>query len=246
MIGFIYAAFAGLSLGLIGGGGSILIVPILVYSFKFDSKLSVALSLATVGCASIVGVIRHTRQKNINFKIAIIFILLAAPGTLFGTYISQFISNTSQMSFFAIVMGTAAIFMLRKKNENVSSEVRVKIPAIAFSSFFVGILTGLIGVGGGFLIVPALMAFTGMKIKNAIGTSILIISINSLIGFSSYINQITIPWLFLGQVILAMVVGILIGLSLSEKIPQSILKRIFAIFLLVMAIYIISKNFYGL
>ena len=243
MIGYIYAVFAGLSLGLIGGGGSILIVPILVYSFNFDSKISVALSLATVGTASLVGVYRHTKLKNIDFKIAILFIIFAIPGTFFGTYLSKLISGTTQLTFFSIVMAFAAVFMLRKKKDLEVKLVEIKLPFVILSSFFVGTMTGLIGVGGGFLIVPALMLFTGLKIKRAIGTSILIICVNSLIGFTSYINHIEIPWIFLSKITTAMIVGVLIGLKLSDRVPQATLKKVFAIFLILMAAFIISKNF---
>lgn len=242
MIAYILAGLVGLSLGLLGGGGSILTVPILVYALNMDPKLSIALSLAIVGTTTLFGVYEHYRHKNIKFKLAFLFGGFAIPGTFLGSYLSQFISGNTQLIIFAIVMMTAAIFMFKGKKEVTNENQNFNYPLIIISGLFVGVMTGLIGVGGGFLIVPALMFFTKTQMRQAVGTSLLIISINSFFGFMSYIQLITIPWLFLIKFTVSSILGILIGARLANKVPQEKLKKIFAIFLVVMGIFILYKN----
>ena len=247
MLGYLLAGVAGISLGLLGGGGSILTVPILVYVLHIDSKIAVALSLAIVGISALAGVIGHYRNGNINLKLAIVFGGFALPGTFIGAQISRYISGTTQLIIFASIMIIAASFMLRGRKALEESDVKLKeinYPLISISALGVGVITGLIGVGGGFLIVPALMFFTGISIKKAVGTSLFIIAFNSIFGFASYLNIVDVPWVFLGKFTSASVLGILIGTRLVNYIPQALLKRIFAIFLIIMGMMILYKNIY--
>ncbi|MAX67291.1 MAG: sulfite exporter TauE/SafE family protein [Bacteriovoracaceae bacterium] len=245
MIGFLLATLIGLSLGLLGGGGSILTVPILVYAMGMDPKLSIALSLAIVGATSLLGVFGHFKAKNIDIKIALIFGPVAMAGTFLGAKLSQFLSGQAQLIFFAIIMLLASVFMLKNKKQEQEEENENKplnIPLIIGEGIFVGIITGLVGVGGGFLIVPALVLLAGLNMKKAVGTSLLIISMKSFAGFIGYLGLVEIPWSFLAQFILFSGVGILLGTYLVRFISQNKLKKAFAIFLIFMGIFILYKN----
>ena len=246
MLALFLAAVAGLSLGLLGGGGSILTVPILIYAAGMPTKSAVAMSLAVVGIATIFGVLGHHKSGNISYKTAFIFILTAIPSTFIGSYLSQFISGNMQLIIFSIVMIMAASFMLKGRKEVNAEQMKTSYPLTLLSGFVVGTMTGLIGVGGGFLIVPSLMYFTGTDMKKSVGTSLFIISINSLFGFISYIGKVEIDWIFMLKFTLSSILGILIGSKLVKFIPQKLLKKAFAIFLIVMGNFIFIKNYSGI
>ena len=243
MLGYFLAVLIGLSLGLLGGGGSILTVPILVYALNIDAKTSIALSLAIVAVTSLIGVFGHIRNKNIDFKVAGIFTPSAMIGTFLGAKLSAYISGQVQLIAFSIIMLIAAIFMIKNnRKDEVSAPEKVEIENIKLKYFMiiaeglvVGIITGLVGVGGGFLIVPALVLMTGISMKRAIGTSLLS-------GFIGYIGIVEIPWLFLLKFTLFSGAGILVGSYLVKFISQKRLKSSFAIFLIFMGIYILYKN----
>lgn len=243
MLGYFLATLIGLSLGLLGGGGSILTVPILVYAMGMDAKLSIALSLAIVAVTSLIGVWGHYKNKNVDIKISAVFAPVAMLGTFIGAKLSAFISGQTQLILFAIIMLLASYFMLRPaKVQEQKQHDKMNIPLIALEGIVVGIITGLVGVGGGFLIVPALVLLGGIDMKKAVGTSLLIISLKSFSGFAGYVTMIDIPWVFLAKFILFSGVGILIGSYLVKFIPQDKLKKAFAIFLIVMGIFILYKN----
>lgn len=236
------AILVGLSLGLLGGGGSVLTVPILVYSAQLPAKEAIGMSLAIVGITTIIGSISHYKNKNINIKLALIFSSFAIPGTFLGTYLGTLISGDMQLLIFAIVMILAASFMFKGRKEIEDKDNQVNYPLTVLSSFFVGTMTGLIGVGGGFLIVPALMFFTKTDMRRSVGTSLVIISINSFFGFISYMQIIQIKWDILIQFVIASIIGILIGSALVHKIPQAKLKKAFAVFLIIMGAIGIFKH----
>lgn len=246
MLGYSLATLIGLSLGLMGGGGSILTVPILVYAMDMDPKLSIALSLAIVGATSLIGVYGHAKNKNIDLRTAMVFGPFAMGGTFLGAKLSQFMSGQAQLILFAFIMLLASVFMLRKKKGEGENEEehpkKLNIPLIAAEGIFVGIVTGLVGVGGGFLIVPALVLLSGLSMKRAVGTSLLIISLKSFAGFAGYIGLVEIPWAFLAKFTAFSGVGILIGSNLVKYVSQQKLKKAFAIFLIVMGIFILYKN----
>ena len=242
MLGYTLAIFTGLTLGLLGGGGSVLTVPILVYVFKIDPKTAIALSLAIVGISALVAAYKYYHQKSIAIKQALFFILTATPGTLFGSYLSQFFSGNTQLIFFAFIMIQASIFMIRGTTTHVSKVNDSRKWHLALSGFGVGIITGLVGVGGGFLIVPSLIYFNGLQTKKAIGSSLFIIVINSAIGFISYINIVEIPWLTLLNFTIFTIIGIFIGVSLSNRVPQHLLKKIFGIFLILVSFFILYMD----
>ena len=179
IIGYLLATLIGFSLGIMGRGGSILTVPILVYVLKMDPKLSIALSLAIVGITSLVGVFNHFRAKNINLKVAALFAPFAMVGTFLGAKISKFMTGEVQLILFAIIMLMASVLMIKGRKEAEEEEKEIKIPLLGAQAIVVGIVTGLVGVGGGFLIVPALVLLTGLSMKRAVGTSLFIIALNS-------------------------------------------------------------------
>ncbi|MBC75969.1 MAG: permease [Halobacteriovoraceae bacterium] len=244
MLGYFLATLIGLSLGLLGGGGSILTVPILVYAMNMDAKLSIALSLAIVAVTSLIGVWSHYKNGNVDLKVAAVFAPVAMIGTFLGAKLSSFMSGQVQLILFAAIMLLASFFMLRPKKERAedSQSKEMNIPLIAIEGLIVGVVTGLVGVGGGFLIVPALALLGGVEMKKAVGTSLLIISLKSFSGFAGYATMIDIPWAFLGKFILFSGVGIIIGSGLVKHISQDKLKKAFAVFLIVMGIFILYKN----
>ncbi len=246
MLGYFLATLIGLSLGLLGGGGSILTVPILVYALKMDAKVSIALSLAIVGITSLFGVFRHYKEGNVDLKVAAIFGPIAMFGTFIGAKLSRFLSSQIQLILFALIMIIASYFMLKSKETPADSEStiikKLNIPLIAIEGIVVGVITGLVGVGGGFLIVPALVLLAGISMKKAVGTSLLIISMKSFAGFIGYIGLVEIPWIFLSKFTFASIFGIFIGSSLVSYVPQDVLKKVFALFLIIMGVFILYKN----
>lgn len=232
-----------------GGGGSILTVPILVYVLEMDPKVAIALSLAIVGLTSLIGIYGHYKNGNINFKIAALFAPFAMIGTFSGAKISVYLSGQAQLILFSIIMILAAIFMFKNArktapNNEIEEETAAQLNyiVIAMQGIVIGIVTGLVGVGGGFLIVPALVLLTKIPMKKALGTSLVIIALNSLSGFTGYLGQVNIPWQFLFIFSAFSGGGILVGTKLVKYVSQKQLKLGFSIFLLLMGAYIIYKN----
>lgn len=249
VIGHILAIGIGLSLGLIGGGGSILAVPILVYVMGVSSKAAIAMSLVIVGSVSIIGAIPHWKQGNVNFKTAIIFTPAAMVGAYLGARITAlpFISDTFQLVCFGIVMAIASILMIRKDSDfkQVAKSSHPNFPqslAISAEGLGVGILTGFVGVGGGFLIIPALVLLGGIPIKEAIGTSLLIIAAKSASGFLGYVNQVAIDWNLIISFTIAASAGTLLGAYLSKYINAKQLQKGFGYFVLAVAMFILIKR----
>lgn len=259
MAGYIASLVIGISLGLIGGGGSILTVPVLVYLFGIEPVLATAYSLFIVGASSLIGVIPKYRQGLVNIKTAIIFgipsiaavfatrkfIVPLIPAEVFQ--IGDFVITKSilMMLLFAVLMVFASVSMIREKsknNEDVHEKQKFNYPVILLEGTVVGILTGLVGAGGGFLIIPALVLLSKLPMKQAVGTSLLIIAAKSLIGFTGDISNYTMDWRLLGIVTALAIAGIFIGNQLSKKIDGHKLKKGFGWFVLIMGIYIIAKE----
>lgn len=235
----------GLSLGLLGGGGSILTVPVFVYVLGFGAKESIAMSLAAVGAVSVLGAMAHWRAGNVKWRIAGIFSVFAMAGTYLGARLAVFFSGTAQLLLFAVVMLVAAFFMLKPPTRSaVTSKSPDHLPIhwIALEGIAVGVLTGLVGVGGGFLIVPALVLLGRVPMKHAIGTSLVIIALKSAAGFVGYMGQVSVDWSFISPFIAVAMLGILLGSRLVHYVPQRALQRVFAAFLLVMGTAILYSN----
>lgn len=262
ILGFILAAIVGISLGLIGSGGSILTVPILVYVLGTDPVLATAYSLFIVGITSLVGGAQSAIQKRVDFKTVLIFgipsvatvyatrmwLVPMIPQELFSIGSLEITKPIALMLLFALVMILASVSMIRPgKNIDAGEDVPLtyNYPFILLEGAGVGLLTGLVGAGGGFLIIPALVILARMPMKLAVGTSLFIIAGKSLIGFIGDLqgSQI-IDWKVLGSFSAFAIVGIFIGILLSKKIPGDRLKKAFGWFVLIMGIYIIIKEIF--
>lgn len=258
IFGYIGAVFIGLTLGLIGGGGSILTVPVLVYLFGLDPVISTAYSLFIVGLTALAGAISYMKQKLVDYKATIVFAIPAfiavfltrkflvpwIPETIFS--INEFIVTKSLfiMVLFALLMLASSFSMIKKtKKEESLKPQSFNYPLITIEGFVVGVLTGLVGAGGGFLIIPALVVLAKLPMKMAVGTSLLIIAVKSLIGFLGDLNNFEIDWIFLSSISVITIIGIIGGSYLSKFISAAKLKPAFGWFVLVMGFYILIKEF---
>jgi uncharacterized protein len=252
-IGHVLAAFIGLSLGLIGGGGSILALPILVYVMGVPLKPAVAMTLVIVGTVSLLGVIPHWRAGNVNLKEAALFGPATMVGAFLGARLAGLVTDTFQMLLFAAVMLIAAALMLRDKKALVPTgtlEEGVYVEPVCKYCWLwlltegvaVGVLTGLVGVGGGFAVVPALVLLGNTSMKEAIGTSLLIIALNSVTGFLGYLGHVDLNWGLMGSFIVAASLGTMGGAYLSQFGQASQLRKGFAFFLLAMGAFILFQN----
>lgn len=255
ILGYFGALVIGVVLGLIGGGGSILTVPVLVYLLAINPVTATAYSLFVVGAASLVGAFKNMQKKLIDFRTAIVFsipafiavyatrkwMVPAIPESLFSIGEFEITKNIGIMLFFAIIMILASISMIRgngkKKPKN--EAIRYNYPLIIIEGIVVGVLTGIVGAGGGFLIIPALVLLAKLPMKKAVATSLLIIAIKSLIGFIGDVQNMDINWVFLAIFTGLSVVGMFIGIYLNKFIDGKKLKKGFGWFVLLMGIYIV-------
>ncbi len=260
MIAYMLAVLTGIILGVLGGGGSMMILPIFVYILQLDPPLAVVYSLFVVGLASLIGASAHFRIGNVHLRTALIFglpsiasviitrkiVLPNIPDVLIDFSWFHLDKNTFLLSFFAFMMLFAAYFMLTDKNQQVKENKKAQsgFGALAFEGIVVGFVTALVGAGGGFLIIPALLYFARLPIKRAIGTSLTIIALNSLIGFASSASQFKLDWVFLLIFSGITSVGILVGTQLSKKIGGQRLKKAFAVMVLLLGTFIVVKEFF--
>jgi uncharacterized membrane protein YfcA len=245
ILGLALATLIGLSLGLLGGGGSILTVPIFVYVLGFEAKTAIAMSLAVVGATSAVGAVGHWRAGNVNMRVAAIFGVFAMGGTYLGARLAVYFSGAAQLTLFAAVMLAAAWFMFRPprlRDAGAENPPPMSLVLIVVEGLAVGVLTGLVGVGGGFLIVPALVLLGGVPMKEAVGTSLLVIALKSAAGFAGYLGQVEVDWPFMSLFTLMAVLGIALGTYLVRFVPQHALRRAFAVFLVLMGSLILYQN----
>lgn len=259
IIGFAAAILIGISLGLIGGGGSILTVPVLVYILGVNPVLATAYSLFVVGSTSLVGAVTYMKKGLVNYKTALVFaipsfiavfltrkfLVPALPDPLFTLGEAIITKNIGIMVFFALIMLAASYSMITVKkcvDCDEDEAVVFNFPMIALEGSVVGVITGIVGAGGGFLIIPALVLLAKLPMKMAVGTSLLIIAAKSLIGFLGDLSTQTIDWQLLLIFTALSIVGIFIGSALSKKINEKVLKTGFGWFVLIMGIYIITKE----
>lgn len=244
ILGLSLAVVIGLSLGLLGGGGSILTVPVLVYALGFGAKEAIVMSLAIVGVTSLFGAVGHWRAGNVNLRVAAIFGSVAMGGTYLGARLAVFFSGTAQLILFAVVMLAAAYFMYRDGRPVMTHSGSGKMPVVLIvaEGLAVGVLTGLVGVGGGFLIVPALVVFGGVAMKEAVGTSLLVIALKAAAGLLGYLGQVDVSWGFVAIFTAAAIAGSVGGTYLVRFIPSGALRKGFAVFLVLMGAFILFEN----
>ncbi|MFT3846356.1 MAG: sulfite exporter TauE/SafE family protein [Lacibacter sp.] len=258
IIGYIAAILIGLSLGLTGGGGSILTVPVLVYLFGIEPVLATGYSLFIVGATSFAGGVRAYMYKQVDFRavslfgipsiftifIARHFILPVIPDTI-NIFSFSLQKGSFLMIVFALLMLAASYFMMVPRKEEVREDAddkQYKSIALLVPGLFVGLLTGLLGAGGGFMIIPALVLILQLPMKKAIGTSLHIIAINSLFGFLFSLNQYSFNWKLLFIVTILAIAGVVAGTWFSKRIENKTLRKVFGWFVLAMGFYILVKE----
>tara|TARA_B110000003_G_scaffold73550_1_gene74965 strand:- start:6439 stop:7233 length:795 start_codon:yes stop_codon:yes gene_type:complete len=257
LLGYFGALIIGLVVGLFGGGGSILAVPIFVYLFHLNPILATSYSLFVVGFSAAAGTIINIKKKLIDYRIAIIFsfpalfsvfvvrryLISSLPEVILDTGSIYITTKMALMLLFSIVILLSSFSMLKKNKAVIAQKLNnTNYSLLLITGSVVGVLTGLIGAGGGFIIVPALVFFAGLKIKQAVATSLVIITCNALFGFLSDITQVNIDWFFLTSITLISVLGIVLGSYLSNFINDMSLKKNFARFILLIALMIICNE----
>lgn len=251
ILSWIGALLVGISLGLLGSGGSILTVPVLIYLAGEQEKVAIAESLGIVGAISLAGFIPYAFKKQVHWRSVILFGIPAMAGTYGGAMIAGYVSGTFQLILFASVMIVASVMMFRDKKKQVESMRQTHVVhawwKLMVEGIAVGVLTGLVGVGGGFLIVPALVLLGGLPMNLAIGTSLLIIALKSFSGFFKYMEvleklDLSMDWQLILVFSLIGAVGSFVGKTVGGKISSDRLKKGFAVFLVLMGSYIIYMN----
>ncbi len=259
IIGYIVSVFIGFLLGLLGGGGSILSIPILVYLFNTEPVLASAYSLFIVGATSLAGAIPKYRDHLVNIKTGILFgipsiitifstrkwIVPSIPNVVYQTQSFTITKRILLLGIFALLMLLASIPMIRGRRERKNKGEHFYIIPVILEGIVIGFLTGLVGAGGGFLIIPALVILTGLPMKTASGTSLFIIAINSLIGFTGDLLNTAMNWPFLLSVTVIAIIGVHFGNVYSRKIPGVKLRKVFGWFTLAMGSWILFKELSG-
>lgn len=238
----ILALAMGAVLGLLGGGGSILTVPILAYVAGMEPGEAIAASLVVVGITSLVGAMNHARRGNIDWTTGIVFGGVAMVGAFVGGRLAVYLPGWLLLSLFAGLMVTTALVMLKKKEGRSESRGRAGLPLIAVEGFVVGAVTGLVGAGGGFLVVPALVLLGGLSMHKAIGTSLLVIAMKSAAGAAGHLSHVDLDWTLTAVVAAFAVLGTFVGARYSARIPASTLRISFAWFVLAMGSLILAKE----
>ncbi|TLU98209.1 sulfite exporter TauE/SafE family protein [Dyadobacter luticola] len=256
---YLASIFIGISLGLIGGGGSILTVPVLVYLFGISPLVSTSYSLFIVGSTSLMGAFTYYRNGQINLRTAALFgtisittvyltrkfLMPIVPDNLFQIGTFTMTEALLTMILFALLMVAASMGMIReteKKPGCLNCNLKSNVIRLVLSSIGIGLTTGLLGAGGGFLLIPTLVLIMGMPMREAVGTSLLIIALNSLIGFLGDLGHFEMDWPFLFKVTTIALSGIIVGTWLSKRLASSQLKKGFGWFVLVMGLFIITKE----
>jgi uncharacterized protein len=238
LAGLALGLVVGVVMGLLGGGGSILAFPIFLYVFHVEQRSAVAMSLAVVGMAAFVGFLGHWRQGSVNVKVGVPFGVFAMITAFLTARISDRVPEVVQLSLFAVFALTAAVIMLIDSVRPAPPSAMVLqaephfTPVLALQAMGVGALTAVIGAGGGFLIVPALVYLAKLDVKKAVGTSLLVITLNALSGFAGYIGEVPIDWPLVGSFTGIAAVGTILGTRLNRHVPQVRIKQGFALLIL--------------
>ncbi|MGB9428819.1 MAG: sulfite exporter TauE/SafE family protein [Gammaproteobacteria bacterium] len=244
ILALIGAILIGLMLGLLGSGGSILTVPVLLYLVHMPDKLAIASSLGIVGGISLVGAIPYAWQRLVQWRYVLLFGIPDMAGAWIGAWIAEFLPGAVQLLIFAAVMLTAAVMMLRRRTQDSAVTSRHAVWKIVLIGLGVGIVAGMVGVGGGFLIVPALVILGGLMMRQAVATSLVIIMLAAFTGFIRHLlslsaHHLQVDWRIIGLFIIVGALGSVAGHQIAGHIPQAQLRKIFGACLILMGIYIV-------
>ncbi|RFU21734.1 sulfite exporter TauE/SafE family protein [Geodermatophilus marinus] len=238
------AVVVGLALGLLGGGGSILMVPLLVYVAGMDAKEAIAASLVVVGVTAAVSVVGHARAGRVRWRTGLLFGLAGMAGAFAGGFIGGHLPGTVLLVAFALMMIATAFAMIRGREAIDPSRAHAELPVLPVlaEGVVVGLVTGLVGAGGGFLVVPALALLGGLPMGVAVGTSLLVIAMKSSAGLAGYLTTVPIDWVLTGAVTVAAVAGSLVGARLVGRIHADALRQAFGWFVLAMGAFVLVQQ----
>jgi len=246
-LAWIGALAIGLSLGLLGSGGSIITVPVLVYLVGQPEKIAIAGSLGVVGTIALVGALQNAAKGRVDWRSVGWFGLPGMAGTYAGAWLSGYVTGAVQLAVFAVVMLAAAFMMFRRSAREAPAGARRPLAIVVADGLAVGALTGFVGVGGGFLILPALVLLGGLGMHVAIGTSLAIIALNAFTGFAKHLHLLSVEgvsldWRLLGTIALIGALGSVAGSQFGSRLPQATLRRAFGVFLVAMALFILYES----
>jgi uncharacterized protein len=232
----------GLVLGLLGGGGSILAVPILVYVLGVEAHAAIGFSLILVGSTSLVGAFLHQEAARVAWKQGLLFILFGMPLNFLGANLSRHVSATVLLLLFGVLMGISGTAMLFKRRERQNSMDERSIWPVVVSGGTVGFLAGFLGVGGGFLIVPSLVLFLRIPIKSATGTALLIIAGNSGLAVFGRRHSLMVDWTLLVELMIPALVATYLGVKLTEKLSAQQIRAVFSVFVILLGVAMVASN----
>ncbi len=235
----------GIALGMLGGGGSILTVPILVYILRQDPHIAVAASLIIVGMNALAGAWLHRREGHVQLKQALLFGAYGIVAAYGGARLAQYLSGPVLLVLFALLMLVVAGLMLRKRTQPQRQGDTQLTPAwwhVLLGGVGVGFLTGFLGVGGGFLIVPALVLLLGMEMPDAVGSSLVVIAMNSAAGLAGHLSRAALPWPLIGILVIAGLGGLVLGTRVTRRLSPTRLRQSFALFVVVLAVILLGIN----
>ncbi len=245
LLGLTLAILIGLSLGLLGGGGSILTVPILVYALGLETHLAIATSLLVVGATSLAALIPHARSGRVRWKTGFLFGGMSMVGAFAAGRVAHYIPGVILLLAFGAMMVVTAVAMMRKGKKppaQADPDAERSYVKILVEGLVVGAVTGLVGAGGGFLVVPALVLLGGLQMREAVGTSLLVIAMKSAAAFAGHATSVEIDYALAGMVTGAAILGSFVGAALAQKVPQDVLRRGFAWFVVVMAVFLLAQE----
>lgn len=236
------AVAVGVSLGLLGGGGSILAVPLLVYVAGLESKEAIATSLFVVGVTSLAALVPHARAGRVRWRTGLVFGAATMLGAYAGGRLAEFIPGTVLLIAFSLMMLATAVAMIRGRREVKERDGGMRVGLVLAEGGVVGLVTGMVGAGGGFLVVPALVLLGGLPMSVAVGTSLIVIAMKSFAGLAGYLTSVTLDWPLVLGVTGAAVVGSLVGGRLAGRVPEAVLRKGFAWFVLVMGGFVLVQQ----
>jgi uncharacterized membrane protein YfcA len=242
VLAMVLSVVIGVTLGLLGGGGSILTTPILIYALGVEPKPAIATSLIIVGVTSLAAVVQHARAGNVVWKTGAVFGAAGMVGAYGGGYVADWFSETTLLVLFGLMMLATAGAMLRGRKEPVATGHEHALWKVVIEGSVVGVVTGLVGAGGGFLVVPALALMGGLPMPKAVGTSLLVIAMKSFAGYLGHATHVEVDLGLAGAMSAAAVGGSFLGSALVHKVPPELLRKGFAIFVLVMAVFVLYQQ----